>query len=141
LSITSTTSETTRPSSSRRRQHALPAVVAKDNVTPGAHTKSAIKLAERFVEANNRGRPAHEHITEADVPEGLLSAFEAADAAPQQNVSNLSAGTIKVLSTDIGELLYADVMLSPFSLCHDPMNGRTIFMSRINRHGFARAQR
>lgn len=116
---------------STRFQMLLP----KDNVTPGTHTKSAMKLAERLVEANNRGRLADEQITEADVPGGLLYAFEAADAAPQHNVSSLSAGTIKVLSTDVGELLYADVLLSPFALCHDPMNGRTIFMSRINRHG------
>jgi len=113
----------------------FPLLLPKDNVMPGGHTKSAMKLAERLAEANNRGRPDDRQITEADIPDGLLYAFEAADAAPQHNVSNLSAGTIKVLSTDVGELLYADVLLSPFALCHDPMNGRTIFMSRINRHG------
>jgi len=110
-------------------------LLPKDNVSPGAHTKSAQKLAERLVEVSNVGRPADQHITEAEVPDGLLYAFEAADAAAQHNVSNLSAGTIKTLSTDVGELQYVDVLLSPFALCHDPMNGRTIFTSRINRHG------
>lgn len=99
-----------------------------------SYTRSGQKFAERFAEAHNIGCPAAEHITPDDVPTGLVRLFEAADAAPNANVTNLSQGSIKSLSTGLGDVLYVEVELSPLALCPDPMNGRTIVSARAHHH-------
>lgn len=102
----------------------------KANVAETAYTKTGQKFAERVVEAHNTGRPLADHITADQVPQGLIRLMEAADAAPNENVSNMSAGTIKSISTGLGDVLVVDVRLSVLSLCPDPVNGRTIAAAR-----------
>jgi hypothetical protein len=104
----------------------LPLLPPKPNVVEDAFTRSGIKFAERLAEAANIGRDTDDHIGIDDIPEGLVRAFEAADAAPAQNVSNLASGAITPLSTGDGELLIVEAILNPMAIIPDPMNGRTM---------------
>jgi hypothetical protein len=99
----------------------------KANLTEQAYSKAGQKFVERVVEATNTGRDEGSKITPVDVPAGLVRAFEAVDAAPATNVSNLSAGSLKTVPTGDGELLTVEVLVNPLAIAPDPMNGRTIF--------------
>ena len=104
----------------------FPLLPPKPNVVDDAFTRSGRKFAERVAEAANLGRDPGAHIDADDVPAGLVRAFEAADAAPAQNVSNLASGAITPLSTGDGELLVVEVLVNPMAIVPDPMNGRTM---------------
>lgn len=104
----------------------FPLLPPKPNVPDGAFTRSGRKFAERVAEAANIGRDPAAQIAHDDVPAGLIRAFEAADAAPAQNVSNLASGSITPLSTGDGELLVVEVLINPMAIVPDPMNGRTM---------------
>lgn len=104
----------------------FPHLPPKPNVDVDAFTRSGRKFAERLAEAANIGRHPGSEVTVADIPDGLVRAFEAADGAPAQNVSNLANGAITPLSTGDGELLVVEVVVNPLAIIPDPMNGRTM---------------
>jgi len=104
----------------------FPLLPPKPNVADDAFTRSGRKFAERVAEAANIGRDPGDRIDPDDIPAGLIRAFEAADAAPAQNVSNLASGAITPLSTGDGELLVVEVLINPMAIAPDPMNGRTM---------------
>lgn len=104
----------------------FPLLPPKPNVDDKAFTRAGQKFAERIAEAANLGRDESAQVNPDQVPAGLIRAFEAADAAPAQNVSSLASGAIKPLSTGDGELLVVEVLLNPMAIAPDPMNGRTM---------------
>lgn len=99
-------------------------------------SKSTELFRQRLLDVINRDESDDtEHIDAADIPDGLLYAFEAIDADPQGNEENLSGASPTIIKTPHGHAVSVVIDVSPNTVIPDPLNGRVLFQTKGRRLG------